>query len=83
MPVSGINFTERQLEYLDKDLRYGDSRSERVREVVDVGIVVERALKQRQLWVPSHEERLERVEEIVELGIDAWRERDMEQTKEE
>lgn len=83
MPVSGINFSERQLEYVDKDLRYGDSRSERVRQVVDAGIAVERAMKQRQLWLPDHEARLERVEEIVELGIEEWKRRDMVQTEEE
>lgn len=69
MKKYGISLPEDVADEIEAPLEEGDSRSQRIRELIKLGLAAERAMTAEQWYPPSASEREEMVEEAVREHI--------------
>lgn len=72
MPAFGVNVDDALLDEIEKPLAYGDKRSERIRNLLEIALAAERAGKRRAAWPDDHDDRVDMVEAAIELYIEEW-----------
>lgn len=63
MTKTGIVLSDELLEKIEEPLTYGDSRSERIRQLIRTGLAAESELKERELFRPNVEENRAQIQE--------------------
>ena len=61
----GVNMPDSLAQRVEKPLSYGDSRSERIRQLVELGLEVEETMKENKIYTPDHRAQLNVIREAI------------------
>lgn len=74
MPSFGVSLDEQTADAVEAPLDYGDSRSQRIQELVQMGLAAERAMRKHRVYPDAVQERRAIITESLHDHLDAHEE---------